>query len=273
MIAAFSMRPAAGSPSELTDIHSHVVPALDDGPETLDESLALLRQAYDRGTRTIVATPHLFLPQFDYPPRQVRRRFASLCAALAERSADPRYRFLSELNVCLGAENHVSPDFFRALESESAICLNDTRSILVEFPMEFGIDEMRHAITRVRYHALIPVLAHVERYPAVQERPEVTAEFSRMRCVFQLNAESLLVHGPPKRTALRILGMPVHVVVASDAHHPHLRPTRLAEAAEAIERRFSVDRAIECVDTHPSLLLGRRRQQDPSHAGRRAEDG
>jgi protein-tyrosine phosphatase len=250
-------RPAVFRPIPITDLHTHVLPGLDDGPDSFDGSIALLRQAFDGGTRTIVATPHLFLPQFDYPPAVVRERFADFQTYLADLSLDPQFSFLTELTVCLGAENHASEQFFQALETDSIITLNGTRVFLLEFPMDASIEEMKHAIGMSLYRGLTPLLAHLERYGAIRDEPERASELRMMGCVFQINAESVLRSLGPKRAAMALLKAPGSVVVASDAHGVEHRPANLHKAHEYLAKALSVEEAQQWVQTTPSALLGR----------------
>ncbi len=243
----------------LTDLHAHVLPALDDGPETFEESVALLRRAFDGGTRTIVATPHLFRPPFfDYPPEAVRERFRELLEYLADVGLAPEFSFLRELTVCLGAENHASDSFYEALESGSVITLNDTRTFLLEFPMDFSFEEMKHTVRLALDHGLIPVLAHLERYQAMREDPSRAAELAGQGCVCQINAESLLHVVGPRRTAMALLEGNLAIALASDAHDAVSRPANLHEAAARLSKVFPPEKVRRWVQTTPSALLGRR---------------
>lgn len=241
----------------LTDLHAHILPGLDDGPESFDGSIELLRQAFDGGTRTLVATPHLFLPQFDYEPEVVRERFADFQAYLADLSLSPEYSFLTELTICLGAENHASERFFEALESGKVITLNDTRAFLLEFPLDASFEEMKHAVGVSLYRGLIPVLAHLERYFEIRENPERAAELRALGCMYQINAESVLRRLGPRRTAMALLKGKGGVVLASDAHSSDRRPANLHEAYAYLAKALSPEEAQSLAQTAPSTLLGR----------------
>lgn len=251
----------AGQRIPLTDLHAHILPGLDDGPQTFEHSVALLRRAFDGGTRTIVATPHLFFPLFDYPPEVVHERFRDLQERLADLSLDPEFAFLRELTVCLGAECHASDRFFEAFEDKSVITLNGTRAVLLEFPSEATFEEMKHAARYALNRALIPVLAHFERYRVIREEPSRMNEMARLGCICQINAESLLHHNG-KKTARALLESSPTIVIASDAHGAEYRPPNLCEAAARLMRRFPADRVRNWVQTVPSRLLGRS-GQDP----------
>ena len=108
---------------EIVDIHSHVLPGVDDGAVSVDETIAMLRIAYDSGTRKIVATPHMFLDLFhnnDFV--QILDRFEQLKSDLE--SCQESFPFLQEMHIYSGAENFASQEFLAALEQGCVIQVN-----------------------------------------------------------------------------------------------------------------------------------------------------
>ncbi len=130
----------------------------------------MLRIAYDSGTRGVVATPHMFLDLFrnnDF--LEIRDRFERFKEEL-EQSED-KFPYLKEMNVYLGAENYASAEFLEALDQGCVLSLNGSRYLLVEVPFTFTIDQIVAFLERILATDYTPVLAHVERYAAVQEGP------------------------------------------------------------------------------------------------------
>ena len=153
---------------EIVDIHSHVLPGVDDGAVSVDETIAMLRIAYDAGTRKIVATPHMFLDFFhnnDFV--QVLDRFEQLKSDLE--SCQDAFPFLQEMHPYSGAENFASPEFLTALEQGCVLTLNGSRYLLVEFPPVLPFRQIQIVIDKVVATGYTPVIAHPERYGAIQK--------------------------------------------------------------------------------------------------------
>ena len=114
------------------DVHTHILPEVDDGAASIDETIAMLRIAYDGGTRKIVATPHMFLYLFGNDDVvQVQNSFQQLMLDLHSRV--DLFPFLEEMKCYLGSENYVSPEFLEALAQGCVLSLNGSRYLLVEF--------------------------------------------------------------------------------------------------------------------------------------------
>jgi len=223
------------------DLHCHLLPGVDDGAADIVETLAMLALAYEGGTRRIVATPHLFHPAF--PPRtaaEIRERFARLIEELQGYADEPRYRFLPEIEICLGAEHHVSGEFLDALERGGVLPLNGGRHLLVELPELLPWPAVSAALLQVREAGFVPVLAHVERVPSFQKTLERLASVRDMGCVAQVNADSFLGRAGrrPHRASRAFLKRGLVDVIASDGHRPVHRSPNLRPAFEWLSGKY-----------------------------------
>ncbi len=99
--------------------------------------------------------------------------------------------FLSELRLYLGAENFVSPEFFDALDRGEVLTVNGSRYVLIEFSPYLSPVVFETALKRILRAGLLPIIAHVERYPSLTADPGRLAEIVAMGCVLQINKESL----------------------------------------------------------------------------------
>lgn len=230
------------------DLHSHILPGLDDGASSVDETLAMLRLAHAGGTRVMVATPHCFLPPYDNGEPAIVgnsfRRLVEHLESLGRLDETGEYSFLDDLELRLGAENYVSPEFFDALASKSVVGIDSSRYLLVEFAPLLPWTSALAAIERIFQAGRVPVLAHVERYLFFRKRPKRLAELREMGCVAQLNAATLLGASGrgPARLASRLLGKGLIDVIASDGHGVDSRRPDLGRAAAALGKRHPEDR-------------------------------
>lgn len=217
------MQPKSSTPQ--VDLHTHVLPGLDDGAPNLDHALAMLRIAAEDGTRIIVATPHARR----CTPEAVAQALRSLEAALAE----------TELPITLltGMEEQLLPDLPERLLTEQSRPLAATRWVLVELPdWTTWPADLPTRLQQLRLAGFRPLLAHVERYIPVQHEPELVREALEAGALLQVNADSLFGQNgyAAQQVAVRLLRAGAISVLASDAHSPDWRPPRLQPAFERV---------------------------------------
>jgi protein-tyrosine phosphatase len=252
------------------DLHAHLLPAVDDGPAELAETVEMLRLAHGAGTRRIVATPHMFSPGFQSGDaatlRRVWKRTEQRLQELNERHDQG---FLKEIEVFLGSENYVSPEFFQAFEQDAILSLNGSRYLLVEFSPFLEAPVIESALRRILDAGMLPVVAHVERYPALERQIELLTHLVEMGCIFQINAPSLLLRrrSPLRKTAWWLLERGLVQVIASDAHGPDRRSPALDTAFDHLARRFSERQVRDWMWQNPSAILEDRTPQVYNPAG------
>ena len=242
----------------LIDLHTHVLPAIDDGPQTFAESLEMLRLAWAGGTREIVATPHMFFPGFPGNDRdRVTKRFDETIQMIEEWSSEPDFTFLEDMSLYLGAENYLSPEFLQALDHRHLLTINESRYVLLEFFPRSPAATIESALARVLDAGLIPVVAHVERYVELRDRPSQLARLVDRGCLLQVNSSAVL--GPlfsrQRRVALTLLKRDLIHIVSSDAHGPRTRRPRLDEATALLSRRFPAARVAAWTHENPRRVI------------------
>lgn len=212
----------------MIDLHTHILPGLDDGSRTLEDALEMARSAVAEGIRAVAATPHV---RDDYPtdPEQMERGVADLRAALGAAGV--------QLDVLAGGE--LALDRLAALPEEDVARFGlggNPDYVLLETPY-FGWplalpEQVRALIAR----GVVPVLAHPERNPDVQRDPERLRPLVLMGALCQVTAASLdgRIGRQARRTALTLVETGLAHLVASDAHLPDVRGIGMAAAAESV---------------------------------------
>jgi protein-tyrosine phosphatase len=233
-----------------TEIHFHLLPGVDDGPATLEESIDLARAALADGTTTIVATPHVG----DVRVAELPDRLKPLRAELAR----------AELPVRVIAGGELAPWDVTALGADElasiAVGPAGRRWALLEAPTYAATtDEIRGAADALRAHGLGVVLAHPERSPALLGAGGWNALASEVErgSVLQVSAPSLLgLYGDPIRAAAEriVVELQEACVIASDAHS-RARPPTLVEALAAVTHLTSDRVAGALVDEGPRRLV------------------
>lgn len=228
------------------DTHLHLLPGLDDGPSTVEESLALAEALIADGVVEAVATPHANY-QFSYVPARV--------TALVE---DLRPRLDGRLRVYAGCELHLSYENVQAAaENPRLYSLNGSRYLLVEFPEYFERTAMGHALQRFLDLGLAPVLAHPERNPVFQQHPEGLREYLRMGCLAQVTASSFTGRFGKRAEQLsaELLEQECIHVVATDAHAAMQRPPRMSKAHAWICQHAGPELADALCRDNPQAML------------------
>lgn len=211
----------------LSDLHDHILPGIDDGARDEDMSRALLDKEAEDGVRQILFTPH-FYPgrmQVDVFLKNRQAAYEKILPMCAERG----------IHTALGAEVHMEPELLSM--DVRTLRMGKTRYLLLEWPFMggyplWGDDVVRH----VRDAGLRPVFAHIERYSFLFMDEDRLYRYLERGCLFQTNAEAVLDRTMRRREIQLIRRGLIHIV-CTDAHHPVRRPPRLAEAMDVIRKK------------------------------------
>jgi protein-tyrosine phosphatase len=232
----------------MIDLHSHVLPGIDDGPPTIEESVALARAAADQGTTVLAATPHI---TWDLPGNTAER----IAGLVDEVNAAIRAAGV-ELEVVRGGEIAMSRAADLPADELTGLRLGGGPWVLVECPFTpsaAGFGEILHSVS-LRGHRIL--LAHPERSPAFQRDPELLTRFVHMGMLAQVTAGSFTGEfgRTVQATARDMLARGLVHVVASDAHDALRRPPAmaapLADAGLPAEQVTWLTRAV------PEAILG-----------------
>ena len=235
----------------MIDIHSHVLPGIDDGSRDMDMSLELLAMSADSGVEVLVTTPHCNIPdEFgNYASPELERLF--------QRLLDARDEAGIPLKLCRGAEIFATPDLPDLLREGRAWTLNSTRYFLTEFSFDEDPDFCREILGECADLGFRPVIAHPERYYFLQNDPRIAFEWCTSGYALQINKGSLLGRfGREAQMAAELLiGHGLAACVASDAHHPVQRSTHMGEIAELLAEEFGEDYARLLLEENPARIL------------------
>ena len=218
----------------MVDFHSHLLPNVDDGSKSLEESIALLRMEAEQGITHVVATPH-FYPQHDTPERFLRRRAdAEQCL----REEMEKYTDLPELHI--GAEVYYFNGISKA-DAISGLTIAGKRCILIEMPYGSWTDAMYHELEGIYLkQGLVPIVAHLDRYVGRFRTFGIPQRLRELPVYVQANADFFL----ERRTsgmALRMLKDGTIHLLGSDCHNLTSRKPNLGSAVERIEKKLGHD--------------------------------
>ena len=231
----------------LIDFHTHILPGIDDGSSSLEESIAMLRMTGEQGIRNVIATPH-FYPQYDSLEHFLQRRdnaFATLCEKTGEMSELP--------TVILGAEVY----FFRGMsqsDSLDRLTIGEKKCILLEMPAISWTDEIYRELYEIHaQRGIVPIIAHVERYITPFNQGKVMRQLAELPVLVQANA-NFFVKRSTARMAARLLKEDRIHLLGSDCHNMVQRKPNLDLAVQRIRTSLGDDSLCR-IEQHQAELL------------------
>ena len=236
--------------SSVIDFHTHVLPQIDDGSRSVEESLALLRMEAEQGVRRVVATPH-FYAQVDALQPFLQRRAAAV-SRLREAMGDAEQ--LPWLSV--GAEVH----YFAGISDVDILqelTIDRGRYILIEMPMTEWTDRMYRELEKIHEKfGLTPIVAHVDRYIGPMSTYGIPEQLMELPVVVQANA-SFFERFTTRRMALRMLERGQIHLLGSDCHNVKNRPVNIKAAIDLIENKLGREAVAGINDWERKILPDR----------------
>ncbi len=235
----------------MIDLHCHILPGLDDGPASQDESLAMARLAVEDGVRTIVATPHTLNGIYTNTATEVKSGVAALREVLSENHV--------RLELYGGADVHLCRCMLERIVSGDACTINHAgKYILLELPSHTIPKGVKDEIFTLKLNGITPIISHPERNAIIQHDSDILYELFSMGALSQVTAMSLTGDFGTyvRHSAEMLLKHRLVHIIASDAHSSDGRPPILSQAVDcAAEILGSDEEAGHMVTTVPAAIL------------------
>ena len=235
----------------MIDIHSHVLPNMDDGSSSWDISLKMCRQASEDGVKTIVATPHTLNGMYENHPQAIEEKVKILNQKLKENNIP--------LQVLPGSEVHLSADIIEKIKKQDIMTINKTKYLLLEFPADQIPHQVEEILFRIQIMGITPIFSHVERNLEFQRKPDLLAKLIQKGALAQLTAASLFgAFGPiTKKFAQKLLDNDLIYCIASDAHSDSKsgRNPILSKALTEASKIIGYQAALNLVQSHPQKII------------------
>jgi len=226
----------------MVDLHCHILPGLDDGPATMEESMAMAESAMADGITHVVATPHSN-SQYHFDFAHVRELRDELQGKIGD-----------NLKIATGCDFHLNPENLGFLRKDAPhYCINQRDYLLLEFN-EFSIPpSMDQTLHSIQLAGVQPVITHPERNGILRSRPERLKKWVRQGCFAQVTGGALTggFGAGSQQDALRWIGEGLVHFVASDAHNTRTRQLRLQPAYNVVVDRFGEEKARALFQDNP----------------------
>jgi Capsular polysaccharide biosynthesis protein len=231
------------------DIHSHILPNLDDGAKSMQMAANMARIAEKEGIRTIIVTPH-------YHERRSKLSYQDIEKCRQKLQSDASIQAYN-INFHIGCEVYYSHDCMGLLNSREIPTLAGSRYVLVECSTSTDLRQIKMIVNEFLMEGYLPILAHVERYPSLCSDLDNIEEIINQGAYIQINAASIMGKNGfnAKKTARKILKYRMVHFVATDSHSDRRRVPRLKKCAKYIARKHGEDWMKELLISNPNKII------------------
>ncbi len=233
----------------MIDIHSHILPNVDDGAEDMEESIAMGKICLDNGIEKVIATPH-YIEGFENSSKEINMKVLEELRQALEREG-------LELDIYIGNEIYVDMNILKLLKEGKLATLNNSRYILLEFPM-FDMPIYAYDIVyNLLLKGYIPIIAHPERNRNIVDNPNILYEFINKGALAQLNLPSLEgKYGERIRTtAETLLQHNMIHFVGTDAHSKGKRSPQVENSLQLLKDLVDQKTFEEITYLNPSKVI------------------
>lgn len=233
----------------MIDIHCHLLFGVDDGPEKIEQSIAMLEEAQKQGITNIILTPHYRRGMFKFDGNLV----------LHNKEALELHAKQLGITLHLGTEIHVNGDILEYLEEKKVLTLADSEYVLTEYGYDTEYSYIFKMTQELLRHGYIPVIAHVERYRCLVEKPQHLDELKEIGALIQVNAAAILGQEgwKTKQYCKKILRQEWVDFVASDSHDMKKRICYLEKCYDYLTKKYSEKLAYRLMIKNPKKILSR----------------
>ena len=231
----------------MVDLHMHILPGLDDGSDSMEESIRMARLAAESGVNYIAASSHGNC--YDYTLADYEKQFAGLQRELDRQKIPVKLYHAMEILMNRNAQ--------QLLEEGKLLSVNHTGYLLIEFDFDENPERVYRMVAYLQRMKYNVILAHPERYSFVQADPEIAYYLAERGCVLQVNKGSILgeMGSECQRMAEMMLEDGIVQVIASDAHDSQYRTPQMDELIRYLKKRYTSMEIKMWLSENPSRSL------------------
>lgn len=233
----------------MIDFHTHILPNVDDGAKTIDDTYKLLEEAKKAGFDSVISTSHYMEEYYEVNVETREKLIQEISNEISNRNID--------LKLYLGNEIYITENIVNLLKEKKATTINDTKYVLFEFPLNIKPMNMFDIIYDMLEYKVVPILAHPERYSFIQKEPDIVYDLIEAGALMQVNYGSILgMYGESARFIARKLfeNDMVHFL-GSDIHRVNSIYPKVPEALSRIKEIIGEDKLEELTTINPGLVL------------------
>ncbi|WHZ57599.1 tyrosine-protein phosphatase [Metabacillus hrfriensis] len=232
----------------MIDIHSHILPKVDDGAVSFEEAIQIAKSAVNEGITTIIATPHHQNGKYINYKQSILEKVEELNLLLKKEDVP--------LSILPGQESRIHGDLLIELENDLILPLNHTNYVFIELPSGHVPRYTEQMLFDIQMKGLTPIIVHPERNSEIIENPDLLYKLVSKGALTQITASSLTGHFGKniKKFTLQLIESQLTHFLASDVHSLKNRPFRLANGYGVLNHEFGSD-AVYLFKENAELLI------------------
>jgi protein-tyrosine phosphatase len=233
----------------MVDIHSHLIPNVDDGSKSVEETFMLIKEADRAGITDIILTPHYIVNSYE--------QNANTLILLKDKLQQILDKDKINVKLHIGMEVYITDNLIDLLKQNKLLTLANSKYLLMELPLNTNVQYLDMVIFKLIENNIIPIIAHPERYKFVQEDPSKVRELIDSGCLIQSNIGSILgIYGKKaKKTIKYLLKNDLINFIATDTHRKNTIYPLLEKGIKKIEKITGKEKAEELTNLNVQKIL------------------
>lgn len=214
----------------MVDVHCHIIPNVDDGSQSVEQTFKMLKEAEKVGFTDIIATSHFIIGHYETDSNEL--------AFWKDKIQEILIATENKLRIYSGMEIYISNDITSLIKENKLLKMANSRYILIELPFNSEVKYFENVMYYLQSYNLIPVIAHPERYKYVQKNPKIVKEYIEQGCLMQCNYGSILeLYGKDAKNAVKyLLKHDLVHFLGTDCHKPNSIYKDIPEAVKKIKK-------------------------------------
>lgn len=233
----------------MIDVHSHVIPKIDDGAESFEEAYTMFLEAKNAGFTDIISTSHYVENYYEADSIKRHAWIEAINKVLKENEV--------EINLHCGNEIYITQNLIKLIKEKKASTLAESKYVLFELPMNNNVKYLNEVIFEIKSLGMIPVIAHPERYTYVQQNPNLLISLIEQGVLFQGNYASIIGYygNYAKNTIKKLLKADMIHFLGSDCHKKNDIYSKMSEIIVELEKILDRTKIDELTTTNPAHIL------------------
>ncbi len=233
----------------MIDIHSHIIPNVDDGARSVEETFNILKEAQEAGFTDVILTSHFLLNYYETNAQELIFWKEKLQEVLKKQG--------TKINLHSGMEIYITNQMEELLENKKILTLANSRYMLIELPLATNVKYFDYVVYYLEAKGIKPIIAHPERYKCVQKDPDIVEEYIEKGCLIQCNYGSIVnLYGrEAEKTIKTILKRNQVHFLGSDVHRENGTYLIILDAIKKIRKIIGENKINELTTINPKKIL------------------
>ena len=233
----------------MIDIHSHIIPNVDDGARSVEETFNILKEAQEAGFTDVILTSHFLLNYYETNAQELIFWKEKLQEVLKKQG--------TKINLHSGMEKYITNQMEELLENKKILTLANSRYMLIELPLATNVKYFDYVVYYLEAKGIKPIIAHPERYKCVQKDPDIVEEYIEKGCLIQCNYGSIVnLYGREAEKTIKTLLKKNQVhFLGSDVHRENGTYLIILDAIKKIRKIIGENKINEITTINPKKIL------------------